>query len=273
MKRWLSEAPLGEKSVAPGVYSPDILFPIPRRVGREELGITDSSLFSGVDVWTAYELSWLLPSGKPQIAIGEIVIPCSSPNLVESKSLKLYFHSLNQVIFTDPSDFSACVCRDISRVVGAEVSLRLYTPEEFSQLSCCEFEGDSLDGEVVEMDTFLLKPDALWVSSNHVSERLYTHLFRSNCPKTGQPDWGSVHIHYHGRQIDRQGLLRYLLSFRQQNEFHEQCVERIFVDIMRHCSPEKLTVYARYLRRGGIDINPFRSNWQEPSSLVRLFRQ
>jgi 7-cyano-7-deazaguanine reductase len=242
-------------------HDPHLLFPVSREPEREEIGIGNPLPFWGVDIWTAYELSWLNPQGKPRIAIGAFCFPADSPRLIESKSLKLYLNSFNQASFENSSALKAVLEDDLSRTSGSSVEVRLKPPEVFGQEQIAELPGESLDCLEVEFQDYTVDPNYLAVSERVVAETLVSNLLRTNCPITGQPDWAGIQIRYRGPQMDRVGLLRYLVSFRQHQDFHENCVERIFMDLCRRCRPERLTVYARYTRRGGIEINPFRSNF------------
>jgi 7-cyano-7-deazaguanine reductase len=230
--------------------------------------------FSGLDLWTAYELSWLDPRGKPDIAIGHFSVPAESPCLVESKSMKLYLNSLSETRFASAAAVERALAGDLARAFGAEVAIDLVDPGDVRRLRFERLAGESIDGMSVEVSDYSRGADLLAAAGEPVTETLVSHLFKSNCPVTGQPDWGSVQIRYHGPPIDRPGLLRYLLSFRRHAGFHEHCVERIFVDICESCRPEWLSVYARFTRRGGIDINPFRSDREKaPPARVRTARQ
>jgi len=265
---------LGKKTPYCSAYDPGLLFAIPRQEKRAELGISaDAVPFSGQDVWTAYEVSWLNAKGKPQVAWAEFMFPTNSTNLIESKSFKLYLNSFNGTRFESEQAVMDCWQRDLSAASGAPVEIRLHDLSDH-QVLLGTMPGDCLDGLDIEVDQYQVSPSLLKVkSSTKVAACWHSHLLKSNCLVTGQPDWGSVLIRYEGSEIDPEGLLRYLISFREHNEFHEQCVERIFCDIMTHCSPQKLTVYARYLRRGGLDINPYRSNFETAFCLDRLVRQ
>ncbi|MFP4889834.1 NADPH-dependent 7-cyano-7-deazaguanine reductase QueF [Paraburkholderia sp. EG304] len=270
------QSPLGKSSTYTEQYDPTLLFPIARSHARETIGITARLPFFGTDIWNAYELSWLNARGKPQIAVATFFVPADSPNIVESKSFKLYLGSFAQTAFESTEAVRDTIRRDVSASCGATVSVHLYTPHEFGKLKMEEFGGLSLDR--LELEASVYQPDASLLSAAHgeapVEETLFSNLLKSNCPVTGQPDWGSVQIHYAGPQIDHAGLLRYIISYRNHTGFHEQCVERIFVDIMKMCKPLKLAVYARYTRRGGLDINPFRTNYNLPMpDNMRLARQ
>lgn len=265
---------LGQSTPYCKTYDPSILFPIPRQEKRDELGFDLTSLpFQGVDIWTAFEVSWLNLKGKPQVAWAEFSFPADSPNLVESKSFKLYLNSFNGSRFEHADAVMALWQQDLSQACGGQVEVALFGVEEVPKIIGA-LPGDCLDGLDIEVDTYQVNPDTLCVlEGDKVSETLNSHLLKSNCLVTGQPDWGSVVIEYEGQPIEREGLLRYLISFREHNEFHEQCVERIFTDLMRYCQPDKLTVYARYVRRGGLDINPYRSNVKKSFTSIRTVRQ
>jgi 7-cyano-7-deazaguanine reductase len=256
-------SPLGKNSAYQTQYAPELLFPIPRQQKRDELGLTGTLPFFGVDIWNAYELSWLNMRGKPQVAIATFTVPADSPNIVESKSFKLYLNSFNQTRLANTDALLALLREDLSNAFGAPVHAALTLPEDFDKVKMGEQDGLLIDRLDIEVDNYSPSPELL--KANHddaaVEETLVSHLLKSNCLVTGQPDWGSVQIRYTGPQIDQESLLRYLIGFREHNEFHEQCVERIFTDILRQCKPIKLAVYARYTRRGGLDINPWRANF------------
>ena len=261
----LDQAPLGKTSDNPDHYSPELLFPISRSPNRALLGIIDNHLpFFGIDIWNAYELSWLNSKGKPQIAIATFFVPADSPNIIESKSWKLYLNSLNNHRFESIEELSETIKNDLSKAAGATVSVKLNDLQSGQKNQIKELEGKLLDRLDLDIDPHQ-KPFAELLSADHSlspnEECLVTHLLRSNCPVTGQPDWASVQINYVGAPINEEGLLRYLIAFREHQEFHEHCVEKIFVDIKEKCHPSKLSVYARYTRRGGIDINPFRADY------------
>jgi 7-cyano-7-deazaguanine reductase len=258
------DSPLGKPAAYGERYDPGLLFPIERAPQRSALGLVGPLPFSGVDLWTAYELSWLDPRGKPEVAIGHFGVPAESPRIVESKSLKLYLNSFSQTPFESAAAVERTIAADLGRAFGAGVGVALVRPHEFARLRLEELAGESIDDLPIEVRDYAPNPDLLRAAGPAVEEALVSHLFKANCPVTGQPDWGSVQVRYRGPRIDRAGLLRYLVSFRQHAGFHEHCVERIFVDVRARCRPERLTVYARFTRRGGIDINPFRSDWEAP---------
>ena len=262
------QSPLGKSAAYADQYDATLLFALPRADKRAELGISEAAPFFGADLWTVFELSWLNLRGKPQVALAHITVPCETPHLVESKSFKLYLNSFNQTRFADADEVQACIRTDISQTVwrGAPVAgtvgVSLVLPEAFDRQQVHELDGLSLDRLDIECARYTPAPELLTAQHDQapVSEVLVSNLLKSNCLVTGQPDWGSVRIAYSGPQIDQEGLLQYLVSFRNHNEFHEQCVERIFMDIWTHCQPIKLEVYARYTRRGGLDINPWRTS-------------
>lgn len=294
------QSQLGKSSLYVDQYDPFLLYPLPRQPQRQAIGIAGNVLpFTGADLWTAYELSWLNTHGKPQVALLHVAIPCETPYIVESKSFKLYLNSFNNSRFDDAEGVRQRIARDIGLAVwkGAHathadaradttqqqktdgtdsasssplqppapasgVSVRLILPEQFAQQRVQELEGLSLDRLDVACTDYQPAPQWLRTRTDEtpVTETLTSQLLRSNCPVTGQPDWGSIQIQYTGAPIDQEGLLRYIVSFRNHNGFHEHCVERIFQDIRQRCQPTHLTVYARYTRRGGLDINPLRTN-------------
>lgn len=258
-----ADSPLGKTAAYRSDYAPELLFPIARQGKRDELNLTGTLPFFGVDIWNAYEVSWLNMRGKPQVAIATITAPADSPNIIESKSFKLYLNSFNQTRLANEEALLALLREDLSNGFGAPVQVAITLPEQFDKLKMGELDGLLLDRLDLEIDSYAPAPELLKASFDEapVEEKLVSHLLKSNCLVTGQPDWASVQIHYVGPQIDQESLLRYLIGFREHNEFHEQCVERIFVDIMRACRPQKLAVYARYTRRGGLDINPWRTNF------------
>ncbi|HEY9102259.1 NADPH-dependent 7-cyano-7-deazaguanine reductase QueF [Chitinimonas sp.] len=268
-------SPLGKTSAYVEQYDSSLLFPIPRLAKREEIGVPANLPFFGSDFWNAYELSWLNARGKPQIALASVSVPADSPNIIESKSFKLYLNSYNQTRLESADELRQRLVRDLSAAAGASVGVRLVLPEAFGQEKMGELEGYCIDNLDIEVDTYQPSPALLRTSDEPpIEETLVSNLLKSNCLVTGQPDWGSVQIRYRGAPIEREGLLKYLISFRQHNEFHEQCVERIFMDITRQCRPAALAVYARYTRRGGLDINPFRTSFtQAAPANTRTARQ
>jgi 7-cyano-7-deazaguanine reductase len=224
------------------------------------LGLTGEALpFFGEDLWNGYEISWLNPKGKPQVALMVCRIPADSPNLVESKSFKLYLNSLNQSVFDSQDAVQSVIAKDITQIVGCSVVVSLYSVDSMEFMPRL-LAGECIDDLDIEVSDYALNAASLSADdSQSVSETLISHLLKSNCLVTSQPDWASVQITYTGAKINREGLLKYLISFRNHDEFHEQCVERIFTDLMRYCKPSQLAVYARYTRRGGLDISPYRS--------------
>ena len=287
------QSQLGKASAYVNQYDASLLFPIARQIKRDEIGIRSLLPFMGADLWTAYELSWLTPRGKPQVALAHITVPCETPNIVESKSFKLYLNSFNNTRFDNFADVREHIALDIgaaawgkseSKVGVMLIDIAQAAIENIAgssqvrlpALHIAELEGTNLDRLDIECTQYTPAPELLSAAFDEkpVDEVLCSQLLKSNCLVTGQPDWGSVQIKYSGPQIDQAGLLRYIISFRNHNEFHEQCVERIYTDIMTHCKPAKLSVYARYTRRGGLDINPWRTS--HPQTLpanVRTARQ
>ncbi|MBK3442055.1 MULTISPECIES: NADPH-dependent 7-cyano-7-deazaguanine reductase QueF [Pseudomonas] len=269
-------SPLGKSSEYISTYTPSLLFPIPRAAKWAELGLSAETLpYKGVDFWNCFELSWLLPSGKPVVAIGEFSIPADSPNIIESKSFKLYLNSLNQTAFADTQSLEATLRTDLSFAAGKPVNVRIRSLADIEAEGVMALPGVCIDDLDINVSSYehprpeLLRCD----DSRVVEESVHSHLLKSNCPVTSQPDWGSVVVEYRGAALDHASLLEYIVSFRQHSDFHEQCVERIFLDLQRLLKPEKLTVYARYVRRGGLDINPYRSTENTQFLNVRLARQ
>jgi 7-cyano-7-deazaguanine reductase len=266
------QSQLGRASAYVDHYDASLLFPVARLTQRQALGIADDKLpFFGADLWTAFELSWLNPRGKPQVAIAHITIPCETPNIIESKSFKLYLNSFNSSVFANVEavrdrlrvDLGEAVWRGSDRLAG--IGVKLIAPDAFDREPVHELDGLDLDRLDIECTQYHPAPELLRadMSQAPVTETLTSRLLKSNCLVTGQPDWGSVQIRYNGPPIEQAGLLAYIVSFRNHNEFHEPCAERIFTDIWRHCSPTQLAVHARYTRRGGLDINPFRTSWPQ----------
>ena len=280
----MNDTPLGKTVDYPSAYAPQLLFAIPRAAGRANLGLDSARKggtpnvlpFTGDDFWTAYEISWCNAQGKPLVAVGEFVLPCESPNIVESKSLKLYLNSLNQHRFTSFEDATKTIADDVSRVAGAPVDVTLYSIDDYARKGLTVFDGQCLDEQDVDCTVYQPDADLLVLSGEgdeQVDETLYSHLMKSNCPVTGQPDWATIVVRYSGRPICHRSLLRYLVSYREHQGFHEHCVERVFLDILKHCQPSNLVVSARYTRRGGLDINPTRSLNAEPIDWARTGRQ
>ncbi len=275
------DLPLGQDVDYPTAYDPTLLFPIGRAQARQQIGIQDGVLpFTGWDLWNAYEMSWLTPKGMPQVAMLRLWVDCNSPNIIESKSLKLYLNSFNQTAFDSTERIISILQTDLSHAASAPVSVELISSSDFSALCIEEFGGVDLDTQSLSIDCYEPNADLLCLASNqspdeaYVQETLFSRLLKSNCPVTSQPDWACIKIDYSGPQIDRAGLLKYIVSFRMHNGFHEQCVETIFQDIMTKCRPQALSVYARYTRRGGLDINPWRATQGMPEpSLHRSARQ
>jgi 7-cyano-7-deazaguanine reductase len=270
----LDNAPLGKTSEYPDTYDPGQLFPIPRLHNRQRIGLEDGRWpWFGGDLWQAWEVSWLRPSGVPVVAWAEIEFPAESPQLVESKSLKLYLNSLNQTVYASAEQVCEVVVADLSSACGAAIRVTLHSVDEGALAHGRPQEYQLIDDEPLTDVVYSYAPESLVTGTEVVNEKLCSHLLKSNCPVTGQPDWGSVLIDYTGPKLDRVGLLRYIVSFRQKQDFHEHCVETLFTDLMRHCKPQALTVTARYTRRGGLDINPWRSTRADANSGPRLIRQ
>lgn len=256
----MSQIPLGQASHYETQYNPKLLFPILRQKNRDALNINPKKLpFHGVDVWHAYEMSWLNSKGKPQNAIGRFTIPCDSPNLIESKSFKLYLNSLNNTRFNSWEEVDAILQRDLSECAGKSIGVEIFTIDSFMGEFYRQISGHCLDDLDIDVSEYQVNPKLLSSETEIVSEKLYCNLLKSNCLVTGQPDWGSLQIEYRGPKINHENLLKYLISYRDHQEFHEQCVERIFTDILNHCHPSELSLVACYTRRGGLDINPVRS--------------
>jgi len=275
----VTASPLGRRVEMPTAPDTHVLFALPRAQARVEIGLDARALpFTGSDTWNAYELSWLDARGKPRVAIAELRVPADSPNLVESKSLKLYLNGYANTRIDDAVDLRNAIARDLGDAVGAPVETALVEPEDFPAQAIAELPGASLDGQDIEIrDYGPPKPEHLRANARarQIEDSLTTRLFRSNCPVTGQPDWAAVQVRYIGAPIDRAGLLRYLVSFREHCGFHEACVERIFVDVMARCAPRALSVHARFTRRGGLDINPWRATpgYAMPPANLRTARQ
>ena len=270
----MSKIPLGKPTDYPEEYSPQVLYAVPRSEARKTLGLGVELPFEGEDVWNAWELTWLQPSGKPVIATAVITVPANSTNIVESKSLKLYLNSLAMTRYASTDEITRVISRDLSGVTGSQIEIEVTPAKDFSTGQIAALPGDCIDDLKVQIDANGVDASILKTDGNElVDEEIHSHLLRSNCPVTNQPDMGSVLIRYRGHAIDRETLLKYIVSFRHHKEFHEACVERMFLDIKARCSPDRLSVYARYNRRGGLDINPFRSDFETTAENLRLWRQ
>ena len=272
----LNALKLGQQTQYAEKYDRTLLQPVPRHLNRDTLGITQTQPFSiGADIWTAYEISWLNLKGVPQVAIADVQIDFRSENLIESKSFKLYLNSFNQTKFSDTAEVQHILQQDLQDCAKGEVKVQLNSLANYTAQPIVALSGECIDELDIEIQDYAFNAELLknCTGNNMVEEMLVSHLLKSNCLITQQPDWGSLQIHYVGKQINHEQLLRYIISFRQHNEFHEQCVERIFCDLMQYAKPEKLTVYARYTRRGGLDINPYRSNFEALPQNLRLARQ
>ena len=278
----LKSLTLGQTTEYSSEYNPKLLQAVPRSLNRDDLALSNDNLpFYGEDVWYGYELSWLTPSGKPVVAVAEFRFPCTSVNIVESKSFKLYLNSFNQSRFDSWQQVQETLVSDLSALVEAPAQVTLSKVDDCPALAIAALEGQCIDDIDITIDDYQFNPEHLAESAPAQSEQdsavveqtLVSHLLKSNCLITNQPDWASVYISYRGTEINQQALLKYLISFRQHNEFHEQCVERIFCDIQKYCQPQQLTVYARYTRRGGLDINPFRSTENISAPNARGLRQ
>ena len=269
----MSSNPLGQSTDFPKEYAPEALFSIPRSDGRATLGIGADVPFRGVDIWNAWELTWLDAGGKPAAGTARLRIDAGSPYIVESKSLKLYLGSLAMTRFDSAMDVMQTISRDIESVVGAQIDVAIATSYTEHARTIDKLPGDNIDREPMKQRSETVDPGLLSASGATVTEKLNTHLLRSLCPVTGQPDIGSVMIHYQGPQIDRSSLLGYIVSFRQHQDFHEACIERMFLDIKKQCGAEQLSVFGCYTRRGGIDINPFRTDFNDDPPTGRFWRQ
>jgi 7-cyano-7-deazaguanine reductase len=268
------DIPLGKAVEYVRQYDPKLLFPMPRAETRASLNLSENLPFRGSDQWTAYEISWLDNRGKPQVAMAEITVDANSPNIVESKSLKLYLNSYNQSVLASPQQFKKRLLLDLTEALGAEPEVKLLSLSEThcAQVSNCP--GQCLDDLEVSVSDYSPKPELLAVDKSQSVDRelLYSHLLKTNCPVTGQPDWATLWVEYSGCKIYKEGLLAYLISFREHQDFHENCVERIYCDLQQRCQPDQLTVYARYTRRGGLDINPLRTNAEPGASQIEKNR-
>ena len=269
-----TKLPLGKESGYPDKYAPETLYPIPRAENRAALGIGDAPPFQGVDIWNAWELTWLGPGKLPVAATAEIIVPADSPNIIESKSLKLYLNSFAMTEMPSAQAVAQTIEKDLGTCAGRATGVRIHTVAETEARGVARLPGTCLDSQAVTCDDWTVNVGLLRADHNTVvSEDLHSHLLRSLCPVTAQPDTGSLHVSYRGPRIDHEGLLRYIVSYRQHSDFHESCIERMFVDIVARCEPQELSLHARYQRRGGIDINPFRSTSVQRPRNLRLWRQ
>lgn len=268
----MHEIPLGKPTEYTETYAPELLFAVPRKEARTWLDLSADLPFQGSDIWNAWELTWLDLNGKPQVATATFVVDANSANIIESKSLKLYLNSFSMTRFASTTDISEKIATDLSATAAADVGVTIN--RDTTAHPIVDFNGQCIDAH--EMESVSSEIDASVLRSDDermLSETLYSHLLRSNCPVTRQPDMGSIMIDYTGPKISAPALLQYIVSYRQHNDFHEACVERIFLDIQSQCRAEELTVYARFNRRGGIDINPYRSNTNRAPKNTRLWRQ
>ncbi|WP_125563522.1 NADPH-dependent 7-cyano-7-deazaguanine reductase QueF [Pseudoalteromonas rubra] len=272
----LKASVLGKTTEYASQYEPSLLHPIARKLNRDQIAVDEQALpFFGEDIWHGYELSWLNTKGKPQVAIARFVFPCQNSHIIESKSFKLYLNSFNQSQFASFEAVRDTLQQDLSKAAQCDVTVTLYGPDDHNCLPFSALPGECIDELDITVDDYSPRDGLLTLENDQqVSETLHSHLLKSNCLITSQPDWASIVIRYEGAKICRESLLRYLISFRDHNEFHEQCVERIYCDLLRALNPAKLEVYARYTRRGGLDINPFRSSEQNQTTFnVRINRQ
>ena len=270
----MNKVPLGKNTDYPQEYAPEELAAVARSAARADIGLGTELPFQGMDIWNAWELSWLAESGRPIVATATITVPASSTNIIESKSLKLYLNSFAMSRYAAKGEVAGIISRDLANLTESDVSVDVRPATEVASYHIVDFPGDCIDDLDVQVNAGDVDANLLQTDSDEpVEERIHSHLLRSNCPVTNQPDMGSVLIHYSGPRISRESLLRYIVSFRLHKDFHEACVERMFVDIKERCHPDRLTVYARYNRRGGIDINPFRSDFETNAENLRLWRQ
>lgn len=276
IKHPAEQSPLGKVNQYIDSYQPSLLFPISRQMKWEELGLTAETLpYHGVDVWNGYELSWLTPSGKPVVRVAQFYIPADSPAIIESKSFKLYLNSFNQTEFESEKVVKALLENDLTKAAGKPVQVTLYTLDQITQQGIAKPDGICIDDLDVAIEQYN-HPSANLLKIQHTiaEEKIYSHLLKSNCPVTGQPDWATITVSYKAhKQLDHASFLAYLISFRQHADFHEQCIERIFIDLNDLLQPQELIVDGRYIRRGGLDINPCRSLHKMHYANQRLARQ
>ena len=262
--------PWGKEVPHSSHYNPGHLYPIPRLDGRREIGLGETLPFRGADSWNAYEISWLNGKGRPEVAIGRFIFPCDTVNLIESKSLKLYLNSFNLERFESIAGLQSTMEADLAKVAGGQVAVSLTPASRFGEATIGSPPGQCLDDLDIETRNFRVDPKTLATTHHQAEETIFSNLLRTNCPVTGQPDWGTVVIHYHGPRIDPEGLLKYIVSYREHTGFHENCVERIFADISEYCVPDRLLVMACFTRRGGLDINPWRANYKVAPNTLPL---
>jgi 7-cyano-7-deazaguanine reductase len=272
MNDTLIESPLGKKTAYINEYSKELLFPVSRQLKRNDIHLSSNLPFKGIDVWNGFELSWLNEKGKPVIALAQFIFPCESPQLIESKSFKLYLNSFNQTKFSSIKMVQETLEKDLSQTACADIKVKLIFPKD-AKIEIQKIEGECLDDLDISCDTYLVHPEFLQVENIKVEEILFSDLLKSNCLMTGQPDWGTLQISYSGKKINHEGLLKYIISFRNHSGFAEHCVERIFMDILQRCAPEKLTILGCYTRRGGLGITPIRSteSFDDWSSLTENY--
>lgn len=277
---FLNDTPLGRTSAFIDQYTPSLLCPVPRWDARESLDLDSAAEgeprlpFHGQDIWNAYELSWLNARGKPVVAMAELVVPCISPNIIESKSLKLYLNSFANTRFASREAVINAIAGDLAQVAGAPVDVRVMSLEDAARAAPWDDHGDVVDHLDLAFEDFEYRPELLLTEQG--PERngvLVSHLLRSHCPVTNQPDWATVQVRYTGAEISPASFLRYVVSLRNHQGFHEQIIERMFVDLKRQCAPRHLSVYGRFTRRGGLDINPFRSDYEDAPRNLRTIRQ
>lgn len=270
----INKSLLGQSTDYIDTYTPSLLYPVPRGEARAAIGLEAPLPFRGGDLWHAYELSWLDARGKPVAAVADFSLSCDTQNIIESKSFKLYLNSFSNTRFASREEVKETLEKDLTGCAGGEVKARVLSLGEAEQMPHMALEGTCLDDIELEIDQYEYAPELLHVDTGgERSHVLYTHLLRSRCPVTGQPDWATLVVRYRGRPINEQGLLRYVVALRNHQGFHEQIIERVFMDIMARCAPAALTVYGRFTRRGGLDINPFRSNFESLPPSLRTVRQ
>ncbi|MGI9260547.1 MAG: NADPH-dependent 7-cyano-7-deazaguanine reductase QueF [Woeseiaceae bacterium] len=269
----MSTNPLGQSAEYPQEYAPEVLFAIPRTESRATLGIDADLPFQGSDIWNAWDFTWLDNRGQPVAGTASFSIDADSPNIVESKSLKLYLGSFAMTRYEDGVDIVKALYDDLTKLTGLPVSVAIDSNFDENVRVIEQLPGQNIDKQPMTRWSDEVDPELLRAADETVTETLHTNLLRSLCPVTGQPDIGSLMIHYRGPRIDRSSLIDYIVSFRQHEDFHETCVERMFLDIKEHCGPDELTVYACYNRRGGIDINPFRTDFGDEPPIGRFWRQ